>query len=343
MSDSSDSNLRRRKGRAPGACETEDDFFHYLDTFFDREHPSLELGRGDDCAVLNLPGKSCFTTDLFLEDVHFRTRYFTPGEIGHKGLAVNLSDLAGMGVKPTGFLLNLIVPGDDRLDAAFWDEFFAAMAKLANDAGAVLAGGDLSAGPNLGMAITAWGVPEQGSAILTRGPVSPGDIIFTVGGYGLARTGLMRMEAEGRDAEADFPAAVAAHCTPQPKLAAGLVLGRIAGESGGVTGLMDLSDGIARDLPRLLGFEHGAALDIPSGSLHEEIRRHAQETGEDPVEFAVVGGEDYALLGAASPSTIARLEQEVEGLRPIGEVVPDKGLTVNGKHFTRTGFDHFGR
>lgn len=342
MSDSSDLPVRRGTGRAPGACETEDDFFRYLDSFFDRDHPTLEMGRGDDCAVLNLPGKSCFTTDLFLEDVHFRTRYFTPGEIGHKGLAVNLSDLAGMGVQPAGFLLNLIVPGDDRLDAAFWDEFFAAMAQLANDAGAVLAGGDLSAGPSLGMAITAWGSPEQGSAILTRGPVSSGDIIFTVGEYGLARTGLMRMEAEGREAGNAFPAAVTAHCMPQPKLAAGLALGRIAGETGGVTGLMDLSDGIARDLPRLLKFEHGAALDIPAESLHEEIRRHVNETGEDAVEFAVVGGEDYALLGAASPSMIARLEQEVEGLRPIGEVVPGKGLTVNGKHFTRAGFDHFG-
>lgn len=336
-----ESSIRRGKGGAPGACETEDDFFRYLDTFFVREHPSVELGRGDDCAVLNLPGKSCFTTDLFLEDVHFRTRYFTARELGHKSLAVNLSDLAGMGVRPAGFLLDLIAPTNRTLDAAFWDDFFESMANLAESAGAVLAGGDLSAGPCLGMAITAWGMPDENSAILTRGPVSPGDVLFVVGEFGLARTGLARLESEGREAEARFPTAVAAHCIPTPRIEAGLGLARIAGEQGGVTGLMDLSDGIARDLPRLLRFELGAALNIPAETLHAEIRTHTAETGENPVELAVLGGEDYALLGAAKPSVINRLEKEVDGLRVIGEVAEDEGLTVNGKHFRQSGFDHF--
>lgn len=342
MTPSREKPIRRGQGGAPGACETEDDFFRYLDTFFVRDHPSVELGRGDDCAVLNLPGRSCFTTDLFLEDIHFRTRYFTARELGHKSLAVNLSDLAGMGVRPWGFLLDLIAPKNRTLDAAFWDDFFQAMANLAGSAGAVLAGGDLSAGPCLGMAITAWGMPDENSAILTRGPASPGDMLFVVGEFGLARTGLARLESEGREAQARYPSAVAAHCMPKPQIEAGLVLARIAGKHGGVTGLMDLSDGIARDLPRLLQFEHGAALDIPADSLHAEIRAHSAETGEDPVELAVLGGEDYALLGAAHPSVIGRLEQEVEGLRVIGEVVEGEGLTVNGRPFRQSGFDHFG-
>ncbi|MFW5734027.1 MAG: thiamine-phosphate kinase [Oceanidesulfovibrio sp.] len=339
---SRDHTLRRAMGGAPGACETEDDFFRYLDTFFVRDHPSVELGRGDDCAVLRLPDRSCFTTDLFLEDVHFRTRYFTARELGHKSLAVNLSDLAGMGVRPTGFLLDLIAPKNRSLEAAFWDDFFQAMADLAGSAGAVLAGGDLSAGPCLGMAITAWGAPDSGGAILTRGPVAPGDVIFVVGEYGLARTGLARLESEGREAEARFPAAVAAHCAPTPQIEAGLALSRVAGAEGGVSGLMDLSDGIARDLPRLLGFQYGAALDIGAGSLHAEIRSHVRETGEDPVEFAVLGGEDYALLGAAKPGAVSRLEDEVPDFRVIGQVVENTGLTVNGNHFTHSGFDHFG-
>ncbi len=355
------------------AIRSEDDYFRYLHRFFVNEHPRLRLGRGDDCAVFEAMGPSCVTTDLFLEDVHFRTRYFTAAELGHKALAVNLSDVAGMGARPVAFFLDLMIPSDGphglATAPAFWDEFFAAMAALADRHGVVLAGGDLSAGPCLGAAITVWGeeadavaqpspsaneAARAGVRLLTRGPTRPGDVLFVVGPLGLARVGLTRLEQEGRDAIHRWPAATSAHLTPEPHVEAGLALARFAAmeETGrpsdwrAVTGLMDLSDGVARDLPRLLGGRErsiGARLQVEPSSLHPEVLKHAEAVGEDPVGVALDGGEDYALLGAADPTVAERLAAAIPGTRLLGEVTDEPGLTLNGRPFTVQGFDHLSR
>src|SRR6056297_3491168 len=139
---------------------SEDDFLSLIDRYFPNDSKSMQVGRGDDCAVVTVPGRICVTTDLFLEDIHFRRAYFGPGDIGHKSLAVNISDIAAMGGRPLGFSVGLTVP--PGLDGGFWEAFMAGMADLAARHDLVLTGGDLSRGERLGVCVTVWGdVPKR--------------------------------------------------------------------------------------------------------------------------------------------------------------------------------------
>jgi thiamine-monophosphate kinase len=326
---------------------SEEAFLAAIDRHFPKAHPRLLVGRGDDGAVLLCPERMALTTDLFLEGVHFRTAYFTPAEAGHKALAVNLSDLAAMGARPLGFCLSLMVPPDIQKDtpgsaAEYWEGFFTGMAELAGRHDVALVGGDLSRAHRLGVSVTAWGEPGPSGVLLPRLGCRPGDRIFAAGaphlaGLGLARAGLAALEEGGREAGSAWPEATRRHLRPEPMMDAGLAL---AG-SGLVRTLMDISDGLARDLPRLLSFTLGAELSLDPASLHPEVRRFAERTGADPVEVAVLGGEDYGLLGTAAPEDMEALAEAVEGLAVIGEVTRQPGVRVNGRAWKLPGFDHF--
>ena len=116
----------------PAPIFSEDGILACLARHFPQAHPSLLLGRGDDCALLKAGRPLCVSSDLFLEDVHFRRAYFDPEDTGHKALAVNVSDLAGCGARPLGFTLCLGLP--DWVDMAWLDRFFSGMAALAGHA-----------------------------------------------------------------------------------------------------------------------------------------------------------------------------------------------------------------
>ena len=150
---------------------SEDSILACLARHFPATHPSLLLGRGDDCAVLKAGTPLCVSSDLFLEDVHFRRSYFTPEEIGHKALAVNVSDIAACGGRPLAFTLALGLPDD--VDALWLDRFFSGMAALAQEQRLALAGGDLSRSPFLHVSITIWGESYTGGDFLVRGGSMP--------------------------------------------------------------------------------------------------------------------------------------------------------------------------
>lgn len=266
------------------------------------------------------------SSDLFLEDVHFRRRYFTAEDIGHKALAVNISDLAACGARPLAFTLNLGLPV--WVDMAWLESFFKGMAALAGQQRMALAGGDLSRCECLHVSVTVWGEAADPGGFLVRGGSMPGDSLFVVGSLGLARVGLQVLEKYGRAALENWPAACAAHLRPDPQVDAGLMLAR-AGFNARPPALMDLSDGIIRDLPRLLGLSGelragaesagnasagpasartsglGAAILLPQGLLHPEVLRYAESHGKNPVHEALLGGEDYALLGSCAPGHAA--------------------------------------
>jgi thiamine-monophosphate kinase len=314
---------------------SEDGFLTLIDRHFPRRHAAVPLHRGDDAAVIETPGRVCLTTDLFLEDVHFRRAYFTPEDIGCKSLAVNISDLAAMGAVPLGFALVLTSPED--ADATFWDGVFSGMAGLADALELPLVGGDLNRGSSVALAVTAWGGPGPSGRFLTRGQGRPGDALFLVGDVGLAAVGLFVLEAHGRDAVPDWPAAAAAHLRPAGRVQAGLALAGIPG----VRGLMDVSDGLGADLPRFLAPGTGADIRLDLTALHPEVVRHAAALGEDPVRAAFLGGEDYALLGAADPAALPDIMAAAPGTRPIGTVAAAPGVSLNGRPVTGRGFDHF--
>ena len=313
---------------------SEAQFLKLIDTYFKGGHEFLSLGRGDDCAVLTGGKDFCVSSDLFLEDVHFRRDYFSAADIGYKALAVNISDIAAMGAKPVAFTMDLMVPSG--IDDDFWNDFFKSMSMLARQNDLVLAGGDLSRADKLGISISIFGVAGS-TGFLKRQNCAYGDILFTIGDIGLARAGLMALEAAGEKAREAFPAAVIAHLRPKPKIIIGTLL-----NAAGVKGLMDVSDGLAQDLPRFLGPELGADLSIPANSLNSTVTTFAQTIGVDPVEFAMLGGEDYALLGAVSPFEAGKAES-VPGFNRIGTVTKTPEITLNGHPFTTRGFDHFNK
>ncbi|MCH5276781.1 MAG: thiamine-phosphate kinase [Desulfovibrionaceae bacterium] len=322
---------------------SEDDILALLSEHFPVSCPALLVGRGDDCAVLRPGGSLAVTCDVFVEDVHFRRRYFSAADIGHKALAVNLSDLASAGARPLGFVLGLTLTG--REDETWLHDFAEGMARLARRWGVGLAGGDLARARSLHISITAWGeVPAHLPRGLRRARAQEGDILFLVGSLGMARVGLNLLEtADGPDGAAAvlaaWPAACSAHLRPGPLVDEGRLLARLAAPAPDRYSLMDVSDGLARDLPRLLG-GRGAELELPAAFLPDELRRYAAEQGLEAASFAFEGGEDYALAGTCPPEGWADLIRALPVARRLG-VVTGKEIVLNSRPRPVGGFDHF--
>lgn len=318
---------------------SEKDFLKLIDHHFPSENGHVTLGRGDDCSIINTGNRLCLSKDLFLEDIHFRRSYFSPGDIGYKSLAVNISDIAAMGGKPQGFELGLIIP--DGLTTEFWNDFFESMSDLAKKHDMILAGGDLSKGPCLGVSITIWGEPAAGAEFISRGNAVSEDVLFVHGQVGLARCGLMVLESGIDTSKNIFSTCVKAHLRPEMRISTGTQLA----QSKRVRGLMDISDGLARDLPRFLAASgpFGADIFFPDDYIHPEIKQYAKLGNYSAHELAFMGGEDYALLATASQDDFEQLKNEITGLVKIGTVSNEPGIRLNGKEFNKSGFDHFSR
>ncbi len=331
---------------------SEDNILACLAKYFPTTQAAILLGRGDDCALFHMEHSMAVSTDLFLENTHFRTRYFTPRDIGYKALAVNLSDLAACGVKPLAFTLCLGLP--DSITMEWIDEFFAGMAELSKKFNINLVGGDLSRSDSIHVSITIFGETSPISCFLTRGGSMPGDTLFLVGNVGLSNVGLHVLEQYGRAAIKDWPASCAAHLHPKPYCNAGLVLARAA-YNARPPALMDVSDGLLRDLPRLLGTSGeigntcypgvlGAQLTLPEEMIHPEIQRYANEHHISPYSIMMMGGEDYALLGSCAPDLIYTLESAIPELKTIGTITEKNTIICNSiEFFPAEGFDHFSK
>ncbi|MFP4480576.1 MAG: thiamine-phosphate kinase [Desulfohalobiaceae bacterium] len=312
---------------------SEEEFLQELDRFFPAiGQDKLRLGRGDDCAVWSGEQDMCITSDLFLQDVHFRREYFSAADIGYKALAVNISDIAAMGARPEGFNLNLMLP--EQLGLGFWRKLFKGMADLAMEQNIVLCGGDLSRASALGLDITIWG-SAMGPRFLQRRMCQPGDFLFCVGSPGLARVGLQVLES-GQNRQ-EYPAACQAHLRP------GIMLPQAAllAQEETLRGLMDVSDGLVKDLPRFLGAKLGAEIFLNEQKLHQEVLSFAREKGCSPLELALLGGEDYALLGAVPPQELPGLQARLPETQVLGRVEERPGLRLQGRELNLEGFDHF--
>lgn len=328
---------------------SEDHIIACIERHFPNSGDKLLLGRGDDCAAFTSREALCVSCDLFIEHAHFRRRYFSPQAIGHKALAVNLSDLAACGAQPLGFTLGLALPPDASMDLV--DGLFAGMSDLAAQYGCVLMGGDLAKSDHLHLCLTIFG---EAKSPLRRGKARAGDTLLLLGEVGLARTGLLLLEAHGADIATRYPAAVAAHLMPQPQVAAGLALHKYAlAHPEARIGLMDLSDGLARDLPRLLGLKPSGSVQqnsqAPGGDIrlpeaHPEVSRFCAEQGLNPLEHMFQGGEEYALIGTCAPEHTENVLALVPGMRVLGVATPvdgKKGLVRAEGVGASEGFDHF--
>ncbi|MFZ5441246.1 MAG: thiamine-phosphate kinase [Myxococcota bacterium] len=279
-------------------------------------------GPGDDCAVLRRQGPSCVTTDALVEGVHFTRATFSPEDIGHKALAVNLSDLAAMGARPTWFTVALGLP--PAVTTAELVRIGRSMAALARRHGARLVGGNVTRAAELSLTITAAGALS--TRPLLRSGARPGDLIFVSGTLGDAAGGLRAL----RDGLA-APQLVRAQRRPHPHLAFAARARAL------VTAAIDVSDGLAQDLSHVCVASHVGA-DLHSAALPLS-RALVDFAGADALELALRGGEDYVLLVTAPARSRARLRSL--GAFEIGVVTRETGLTLDGKPLSGPlGFQH---
>jgi thiamine-monophosphate kinase len=271
------------------------------------------LGIGDDAAVLGGDGPWVVAHDMLVQDVHFRWSTCSPADVGHKALAVNLSDLAAMGATPVAVLVGLALPpdgpgGDDV--AAMYDS----MEALAAATGCSVVGGDVSAAAQTVLGVTVLGRPAPGVAPVTRAGARPGDLVAVTGALGASEAGRRILEdpplASGLPAAA---ALAAAHRRPRPRLREGAALA-----AAGVRAMLDCSDGLAVDLDRLARASGvRAVLDLGRVPVAPGVAHLAARRGEDPAVAAATGGEDYELIVAA-PAAV--LEASGVALTVVGHV-----------------------
>ena len=287
---------------------------------------TVRLGIGDDAALLEPPPGHTLvmTLDTLVAGRHFFSDA-DPEGVGHKSLAVNLSDLAAMGAEPAWALLSLTLP---QMDPPWLAAFSRGLGALAHRHGVSLVGGDSCRGP-LSIALQLTGLVPAGRA-LTRGGGRPGDRVFVTGTLGDAALALRLLQA-GRSPS---PALRRRLERPEPRLAEGQRLRGIA------SACIDLSDGLVADLGHLCRASGcGARLQA------EAIPRSAAVRAAGDWRLPLAGGDDYELCFTVPPANLARLQALDLELHPIGELVEGEGVEVldsQGRPLPHyCGFDHF--
>ena len=315
--------------------------FDLIERFFKRSTPVdayVAVGAGDDCALLAAgPGEQwAVSIDTLIEGVHFLSNV-DPSSLGHKALAVNLSDLAACGATPRCFLLAIALP---RVDEAWLTEFSRGLYALADDYACVLAGGDTTRAPNAVMiTVTAMGTVPAGRALLRSG-AQVGDDIWVSGQLGDAALGLAFRRGEVKLPATDAEQGVARLERPTPRVHLGARLVGVASSA------IDVSDGLAGDLRHILQASGvGAVIDwerVPRSPLLQRQPMHMQR------RFALGGGDEYELLFTAqsnrSDDVIAAAE--ATPITRIGVVTAADDLAVLDERGApvdtgKDAYDHF--
>ncbi|MFQ5723552.1 MAG: thiamine-phosphate kinase [Terriglobia bacterium] len=311
---------------------------------------AVRVGIGDDAAVVaGARGRDwVFTTDLMIENIHFRRRWQPPQAVGWKALARSLSDVAAMGAQPRYALVALAVP--PGTPAGWIKNFFAGLEALARRHRVRVIGGDLSAAAHVTIDVQAFGEVEGGRAVRRRG-ARPGDALFVSGTLGRAQLGLACLRQRVASGRPRLQRAVRAHFYPEPRvrLARALARRRV------LTAMIDLSDGLSTDLHHLCEASGvGArvlAASLPTVRLPEPLARRFRTT---PLALALHGGEDYELLFTVPARLAARLPARLYGVRLtcIGEITKGRGVSLveadrrgrrRGRPLQPLGWDHFRR
>jgi len=289
--------------------------FSLIERFFGQNpprNPETRLGIGDDCALLAIPEgyQLAVTTDTMVENVHFFAGA-EPSWLGHKLLAVNLSDLASMGARPVAVTLALTMPkADERWLSGFSQGFLA----LAESFGIDLIGGDTTQGP-LTLTVHALGLVKQNQAVRRNG-AQPGDLIYLTGHLGDAGLGLKICQGY---VCGDPELALRRFHRPTPRVAAGLALPGMA------TACIDVSDGLAGDLGHLLKqSQTGACLDWQALPLSEPVRAYMADTGD--WAMPLTAGDDYELCFTVNPKDTDKIP---DGCCKIGIIEPAPGLRLD--------------
>ena len=315
---------------------TEQEILSFLERFLPQPPGQLVKGVGDDCAVVEEGERALLlTVDAMIEGVHFDLAYFSPLFLGRKLAAVNLSDVAAMGGEPRFALLTLGLPrGPEK---AFLEEFFRGLSARLREFGAYLVGGDCVRSREICLSLSLLGEAPRGEVVFRQG-ARPGDWLFVSRPLGASAMALERLQ-EGRSVPESL---LKAHLDPDPEI----TLGRALAQEGLVSAMMDVSDGLLLDLARLCqASQVGAELfaeGIPLPAVEIALSR-------PPLDYALAGGEDFALLFSVPPEkeeTLRALARRLgRQVFKVGRCLAEKGLFLR-QHNQRSplapeGFDHF--
>lgn len=285
----------------------------------------LVVGVGDDAAVLRVEGQNellIVTTDMLIEGVHFRLDWITPRELGRRAVAANISDIAAMGGIPTWTFVSIGLKPDTEV--AFVDALYDGMTECARRFGSEVIGGDTnSARSETVISVTQMGRIEP-DRVARRSGARIGDRILVTGNLGDSRGGLELLLKHGPDeARRISERLVSAHLTPTPRVSES----RAAVGTGTVRAMMDLSDGLGADLPKLCKASGvGALVHADKLPICDDLLRAAEMLGMSAVDLAASGGEDFELLMAVAPGDVERViravaEQTGTPVAEIGEFV----------------------
>lgn len=314
---------------------SEDTFIEWMARESRGAGPRPVVGMGDDAAVLALPRRSqmLLTTDLLTEKVHFLFDRTPPRLLGRKAMAVNLSDIAAMGGVPHSALVSVGLP---RGTAASWARDLArGLGEQARRYNVAIVGGDTCAAERVFVSVTLLGAVEPGRAVKRSG-AKVGDGLYVTGALGGSAAGLALLRRRPRTAAQRR--LIRAHLDPVPRV----LFGRALGMSGLASAMIDLSDGLAKDLPRLCAASRkGCVVTEASIPVDADAAHH----------LAITGGEDYELLFTARPGTegllaglAARLKTPVTRIGTVTRMTDAvRLLGRDGRYrpLPRPAFEHF--
>ncbi|MGC4175039.1 thiamine-phosphate kinase [Demequina sp.] len=282
------------------------------------------LGPGDDAAVLSVDGHLVVSSDVLVENRHFRMDWSTGDDTGWRAAVQNLADIDAMGAVPTALQVTLAAPPSTPV--AWVLAFADGLRQACEPHGVGVVGGDLSASTEVHIGVTAIG-ETHGMDPVTRADAVPGDVIAVSAPLGAAAAGFALLSAGETEGEA-----VQLFLRPRPFIGAGL-----EAALRGATSMMDISDGLLRDATRIARASD-AALEIASGlvPVHLAAVAAGRTLDRDPQQWALTGGEDHHML-----ATFPARGAVPTGWTVIGEVRAGAGVTVDGENPSALGWDHF--
>lgn len=322
-------------------------FIHRFATRFDELIKKNEKGIGDDCAVFEANEQENYlvTTDLLVEDIHFLRTKISAYELGQKSLAINLSDIAGMGGTPLFSFLSLGIP--DNLEISYLDSFMEGFYQLSSQHKVPLMGGDTTKSPDkLIINVAVIGICKKEETRL-RSMAQESDIICVTGNLGNSAGGL-KVLLDNLDLSEENKQLVGFHHNPIAQVAEGKFLARQMS----VHAMMDISDGISSDLEHILKASgKSAVVFLENLPINQGLKNVAKKQTWNLLELAVSGGEDYELLFTMQANDFERLnidffKQFKKNIVKIGEIRKGNAKIkwlLNDREipFFSKGFDHF--
>jgi thiamine-monophosphate kinase len=330
---------------------TEDELIAAIRRLLSGKAPGVQVGVGDDAAVVEAgTGSAVLTTDMLVEGVHFDRATISARDLGAKSIVVNLSDIAAMAASPRYAMVSLGIPVD--VEVAWVIELFGGMRTACDEYALSLVGGDTNRADAVVISVAVVGEVVPGHAV-TRAGAHPGDLVVVTGSLGAAAGGFLLSRIH--------PSKVAhaltepwgrqlldAQARPVARVGEGQSLAQA-----GVTAMMDLSDGLAKDLSRLcLASGVGARVELARVPVAEALTDAAGFLEVEPLELALGGGEDYELLATIDLTNLARARNELHErfgvtLSEVGVIIEEGLVAVDAEgresRLEPKGWDHFAK